>query len=56
MEPAVRQLREAGVSGVLTYSDDECRLHAVSLPELEPAPAPSFKMCRPATSTGGLGA
>ncbi len=44
------------MSGVLTYSDDECRLHAVSLPELAPAPAPSFEMCRPATSTGGLGA
>jgi hypothetical protein len=52
----VEQLREAGVSGVLTYSDDDCRLHAVSLPELAPAPAPSFQMCRPATSTGGLGA
>jgi hypothetical protein len=53
---AMRQLREAGVSGVLTYSDDECRLHAVSLPELEPVRAPSFEMCRPATTTGGLGA
>jgi hypothetical protein len=50
------QLRQAGVSGVLTYSDEDCRLHAVSLPELEPAPAPSFQMCRPATATGGLGA
>lgn len=55
-ELAVRQLREAGAKGVLTYSDEECRLHAVSLPELEPAQAPSFEMCRPATSTGGLGA
>lgn len=53
---AVRQLREAGVSGVLTYSNDECRLHAVSLPELEPARAPSFQMCRPVTASGGLGA
>jgi hypothetical protein len=52
---AVRQLREAGVSGVLTYSDDECRLHALSLPELEPAPAPSFQMCRPLTDAGGVG-
>ncbi|MGH3011845.1 MAG: hypothetical protein ACRDMY_08380 [Gaiellaceae bacterium] len=51
---AMRQLREAGVSGVLTYSDDDCRLRAVSLPELEPVRAPSFAMCRPATSTGGL--
>jgi hypothetical protein len=54
-EAAVRQLRAAGVTGVLTYSDEDCRLHAVSLPELEPAPAPSFEMCRPATSGGGLG-
>jgi hypothetical protein len=52
---AVRQLREAGVAGVLTYSDDECRLHAVSLPELEPVRAPSFEMCRPATAAGALG-
>jgi hypothetical protein len=55
-EQAIGQLREAGVSGVLTYADEECRLHAVSLPELEPVRAPSFEMCRPATSTGGLGA
>jgi hypothetical protein len=55
-ELAVSQLREAGVSGLLTYSDEECRLHAVSLPELRPVRAPSFEMCRPLTSTGGLGA
>jgi hypothetical protein len=55
-ELAVSQLREAGVSGVLTYSDEDCRLHAVSLPELRPVRAPSFEMCRPLTSTGGLGA
>lgn len=52
---AVRRLREAGVDGVLTYSDGECRLHALSLPELEPMRAPSFEMCHPATSTGELG-
>jgi hypothetical protein len=51
----VSRLREAGVSGVLTYSDQDCRLHAVSLPSLEPVRAPSFEMCRPATSTGGFG-
>ena len=56
LERATGQLREAGVSGVLTYSDESCRLHAVTLPDLEPAPAPSFQMCRPSTSTGGLGA
>ena len=55
-EIAVSQLREAGVSGLLTYSDEDCRLHAVSLPELRPARAPSFEMCRPLTATGGLGA
>jgi hypothetical protein len=55
-EQAIRQLRDAGVTGVLTYADDDCRLHAVSLPELEAVRAPAFQMCRPATSTGGLGA
>jgi hypothetical protein len=55
-ELAVSQLREAGVSGLLTYSDEDCRLHAVSLPELRPAQAPSFEMCRPLTASGGLGA
>jgi hypothetical protein len=53
-EAAVRRLREAGISGVLTYSDEDCRLRAVSLPELEPVRAPSFAMCRPATSTRGV--
>ena len=55
-ELAKRQLREAGVTGVLTYSDEECELHAVSLPELEPVRAPSFQMCRPAITSGGIGA
>jgi hypothetical protein len=55
-EPAIRQLREAGLTGVLTYADDECRLHAVSLPELRAVRAPTFEMCRPATASGGLGA
>lgn len=34
------QLREAGVSGVLVYADDQCRLHAVRLPDLRPTDAP----------------
>jgi hypothetical protein len=55
-EQAIRHLQEAGVTGVLTYADGDCRLHAVSLPELEAVRAPAFQMCRPATSTGGLGA
>ncbi|MET1008547.1 MAG: hypothetical protein ABWY96_00635, partial [Gaiellaceae bacterium] len=53
--PVVARLRQAGVSGLLTYSDEDCRLHAVSLPELEPVEAPSFEMCRPVISNGGLG-
>ena len=53
-EAAARGLREAGVSGVLTYSDEDCRLRALSLPGLEPVRAPSFAMCRPATPTRGL--
>jgi hypothetical protein len=53
--PAAARLRDAGVSGVLTYADDDCRLNAVSLPELDPARAPSFEMCRPLTDSGGLG-
>ena len=48
-EKTVLALREVGVGGVLTYSDDDCRLHAVSPPPLEPARAPSLEMCRPAT-------
>lgn len=55
-ELAIAQLREAGVKGVLTFSDEDCRLHALSLPELEERRAPSFQMCSPVTSTGGLGA
>ena len=55
-ERTVSQLREAGVSGVLTYSDEDCRLHAITLPDLEPAHAPPFEMCAPYTGTGGIGA
>jgi hypothetical protein len=54
-EHAVLQLREAGATGVLTYSDEDCRLHAVGLPDLEPAPAPRIEMCEPYTGTGGIG-
>jgi hypothetical protein len=32
---ARRELRAAGVSGVLTYADEACRLSTISLPELE---------------------
>jgi hypothetical protein len=54
LELAVRRLRDAGATGVLTYSDEACRLRAVSLPELEPVTAPAFTMCRPATPTRGV--
>jgi hypothetical protein len=54
-ELAIRQLREAGVRGVLTYSDEACKLHAVSLPDLRPVRAPSYEMCRPAMASRGLG-
>jgi hypothetical protein len=54
-ELAVSQLREAGVSGLLTFSDEDCRLHAVSLPELEPVRAPSFESCEPHVPSGGIG-
>jgi hypothetical protein len=52
---AVSQLREAGLMGTLTYSDEDCRLHAVTLPDLEPADAPGFEMCEPFSGSGGIG-
>ncbi|HXV58432.1 MAG TPA: hypothetical protein VD704_11235 [Gaiellaceae bacterium] len=55
-ELAVRRLREAGVTGLLTFSDEGCRLHSLSLPELTAEPAPSYEMCRPLSAAGGLGA
>jgi hypothetical protein len=53
-ERAVSQLREAGAGGVLTYSDESCRLHAITLPDLEPADAPGFEMCEPFSGSGGI--
>jgi hypothetical protein len=53
--PAAARLRDAEVVGVLTYADDDCRLSAVSLPDLEPVRAPSFEMCRPLSDSSGLG-
>jgi hypothetical protein len=55
-ELAVARLRESGVTGVLTYADEDCRLHAVSLPELTPRRAPPFESCRPHIPSGGIGA
>jgi hypothetical protein len=53
--PAAARLRDARITGVLTYADDDCRLRAVSLPDLEPARAPAFEMCRPLTDSSGHG-
>jgi hypothetical protein len=50
----VAELRQAGLSGVLTFSDERCRLHAVRLPGLEPAPAPAAESCEPHIPTGGI--
>jgi hypothetical protein len=50
----VAQLRAAGVRGILTYSDECCRLHAVRLPGLEPARAPAVESCESHIGTGGI--
>ena len=55
-EEAAVALRNAGVRGVITYSDERCRLHAVRLPNLKPAPAPAIESCEPHVPTGGIGA
>ena len=53
--PAVAtQLRAAGVEGVLTYSDERCRLHALRLPALRPATAPAAESCQPRAPSGGI--
>jgi hypothetical protein len=51
---AVAALRTVGIRGVLTYSDDECRLHAVRLPNLRPMRAPAVTSCEPHFPTGGI--
>jgi hypothetical protein len=38
---AAGELAELGVSGTLVYTDPGCRLRAVSLPDLRPAPLPA---------------
>jgi hypothetical protein len=55
IEEAAAALQQAGMGGVITYSDERCRLHAVRLPRLEPAPAPSIRSCEPHIPTGGIG-
>lgn len=48
-------LAAAGARGTLTWSDEECRLHAVRLPDLRPARAPRYSSCEPHIPSGGLG-
>jgi hypothetical protein len=54
-EDAAAALEAAGATGTLTYSDENCRLHAVRLPELESVPAPRYASCEPHIPSGGLG-
>lgn len=46
IEGAAAELRAAGVSGVLTYADELCRVRSVSLPELEFHPGAVARACR----------
>jgi hypothetical protein len=55
-DEAVAALRSAGVRGVITYSDQACRLHSVRLPDLSPAPAPTISSCEPHVPSAGIGA
>jgi hypothetical protein len=53
-EETAMALEAAGVMGVITFSDEECRLHAVGLPSLAPAPAPGVEMCEPVVGSRGM--
>jgi hypothetical protein len=55
-EEATAALRAAGVRGVITYSDQGCRLHSVRLPDLTPASAPTIRSCEPHVPSEGIGA
>src|ERR687892_1350648 len=52
---AVDALRTAGATGTLVYSDAGCRLHALRLPSLRPAPASRIQRCEPHIPTDGIG-
>jgi hypothetical protein len=54
-EEAAAALQTAGVRGVITYSDQSCRLHSVRLPDLTSLPAPTIRSCEPHIPTGGIG-
>jgi hypothetical protein len=43
---ASRLLRDQAIRGTLVYRDRRCRLHAVSLPDLEEQPTPQQSGCR----------
>src|SRR5919109_1294263 len=47
--------RGLGGGGGITYSDRKCSLHAIRLPSLRPARAPSIESCEPHVPTGGIG-
>ncbi|MGH3024133.1 MAG: hypothetical protein ACRDNI_10795 [Gaiellaceae bacterium] len=49
---AAAELSAAGMHGVVTYADETCRLHAVSLPGLEPHPVEVTRSCRFTVSSG----
>jgi hypothetical protein len=54
-EETAAALRQAGVRGLLTYSDQGCGLHSVRLPDLTAASAPAIRSCEPHVPTGGIG-
>jgi hypothetical protein len=48
-----RDLDRAGVPvGVLTYADEDCRLHSLTLPDLQPHPGPRGRACVFTWTTG----
>lgn len=50
---AREDLDSAGVpAAVLTYADEDCRLHSVTLPDLGPHPGPEGRACRFASTVG----
>ncbi|HXV58431.1 MAG TPA: hypothetical protein VD704_11230 [Gaiellaceae bacterium] len=51
---AVRQLREAGVAGTLTFADERCTIRSLALPDLEPQPGRPERSCRFTVSAGAV--
>jgi hypothetical protein len=51
---AAERLRAAGVAGELLYSDDECVIHRLVLPNLEREPGPPERSCSYTVSPGGM--